>query len=128
MEDALVILVVEDDELIQSIVEETLHEGGFHPAIASSGEEALSLLPGSRFGVLVIDISFGSDRIRGWDVARRARAVSPTLPVIYITGASGHEWSNQGVPNSILLTKPFSPSQLAAAVSQLVTTASPLMA
>jgi DNA-binding response OmpR family regulator len=128
MEEALVILVVEDDENVQSILEETLQEGGFFPAIASSGEEALLLLRGNRFGVLVIDIAFGCDRIRGWDVARRARAINPALPVIYITGASGHEWAVQGVPNSILLAKPFSPPQLAAAVSQLVTTASPFTA
>ncbi len=40
MEEALLILVVEDDQSIQSIVEEALSDGGFEPAIASSGEEA----------------------------------------------------------------------------------------
>ena len=39
-----IILVVEDDQLIQSLVEETLGDGGFETAIAASGEEALSLL------------------------------------------------------------------------------------
>ena len=38
------ILVVEDDQAIQSIVEEALSDGGFDSAIASSGEEALTLL------------------------------------------------------------------------------------
>ncbi len=40
VEEALLILVVEDDQSIQSIVEEALSDGGFEPAIASSGEEA----------------------------------------------------------------------------------------
>jgi len=39
-----VILVVEDEELIQNLVEETLNDGGFEPVIATSGEEAVSLL------------------------------------------------------------------------------------
>ena len=34
MEDQLVVLVVEDDQEIQSIVEDALTEGGFEPAIA----------------------------------------------------------------------------------------------
>jgi DNA-binding response OmpR family regulator len=38
--DETLILVVEDDQTIQSIVPEALSDGGFEPAIASSGEEA----------------------------------------------------------------------------------------
>ena len=126
MDEALVILVVEDDQTIQSIVGEALSDGGFEPAIASSGEEALTLLGRSKYRVLVVDIKLGRDRIRGWDVARRARAINPDLPVVYITGANADEWATQGVPNSILLTKPFAPAQLVTAVSQLLNTGSPI--
>src|ERR1700694_3478776 len=125
LEEALIILVVEDDQSIQSIVEEALSDGGFKPTIASSGEEALTLLGGSKYRVLVIDIKLGKDRIRGWHVARRARAINPELPVVYITGADANEWAMQGVPNSILLTKPFAPAQLVTAVSQLLNTGPP---
>ena len=126
LQEALIILVVEDDQSIQSIVEEALRDGGFEPAIASSGEEALTLLGGSKYRVLVIDIKLGKDRIRGWDVARRARAINPGLPVVYITGANADEWAVQGVPNSVLLTKPFAPAQLVTAVSNLLNTGSPI--
>jgi DNA-binding response OmpR family regulator len=128
MTDLLEIMVVEDDQQIQRIVEEALSDGGFEPAIASSGEEALALLSGgegkSKYRVLVIDIKLGKDHIRGWDVARRARAVNPTLPVIYITGAGEEEWAVQGVPGSVLLAKPFAPAQLVTAVSQLLNASS----
>src|ERR1700694_5483228 len=126
LQEALIILVVEDDQSIQSIVEEALSDGGFEPAGASSGEEALPLLGESKYRVLVIDINLGKDRIRGWDVARRARAINPGLPVVYITGANADEWAVQGVPNSVLLTKPFAPAQLVTAVSQLLNTGSPI--
>jgi DNA-binding response OmpR family regulator len=118
LEVALAILVVEDDQSIQSIVAEALSDGGFEPTIASSGEEALSLLSANKYRILVIDIKLGKDRIRGWDVARRVRAINPGLPVVYITGAAAEDWAVQGVPNSILLTKP--------AVSQLLNTGSPI--
>jgi DNA-binding response OmpR family regulator len=125
MAHALEVMVVEDDQSIQSIGEEALSDGGFEPAIASSGEEALTLLSESNYRALVIDIKLGKDRIRGWDVARRARAMNPLLPVVYITGASADEWPVQGVPNSVVLTKPFAPAQLVTAVSQLLTEVPP---
>ena len=53
------------------------------------------------------------------------RAINPSLPVIYITGANGNEWAIQGVPNSIRLTKPFAPAQLIIAASTLLNAASP---
>ena len=37
-----IILVIEDDQLIQSLVEDTLRDGGFGTAIAASGEQAMT--------------------------------------------------------------------------------------
>ena len=78
------------------------------------------LLNGNKYRAIVIDIAFGRDRVRGWSVARRARAFDAALPVVYITGGSADDWAVEGVPNSILLTKPFAPAQLVTAVSQLL--------
>jgi CheY-like chemotaxis protein len=66
---------------------------------------------------LVTDIELGG-RLTGWDVAQRARELKPDLPVIYMTGNSGDEWASRGVPNSVLITKPFAPAQIVTAVSQ----------
>jgi len=44
MDETIAVLVVDDDASIQSIVEETLSDGGFDPTVASSGEEAIALL------------------------------------------------------------------------------------
>jgi CheY-like chemotaxis protein len=72
LEEALVILVVEDDRSIQSIVQEALSDCGFEPAIASSGEEALTLLSGSKYRVLVIDIkSSVKNPLSGWSRLKR---------------------------------------------------------
>jgi len=120
MNEAIAILVVDDDTSIQSIVEDALTDGGFVPTVASTGEEAASLLKANDYRAVVVDIAFGRDRVQGWSVARRARAFHPALPVIYITGGNADDWAAQGVPNSILLTKPFAPAQLVTAVSQLL--------
>jgi DNA-binding response OmpR family regulator len=119
-------MVVEDDQSIQSIVEEALSDGGFEPAIAASGEEAVTLLKGykGKYRALVTDINLVG-MMNGWEVAKRAREIDPQFPVVYMTGASADEYGSHGVPNSILLTKPFAPAQLVTAVSQLLNSGTP---
>jgi DNA-binding response OmpR family regulator len=121
-----IILVVEDDQLIQSLVEEALSEGGFNTAIVASGEDALSLLNGNtdKYCALVTDISLDG-KIEGWEVARHAREIDSEFPVIYMSGASAADWASKGVPNSLILAKPFAPAQLVTAISNLLNTATP---
>ena len=42
------------------------------------------------------------------------------MPVVYMTGTQGDDWASQGVPNSVLLTKPFAPAQLLTALANLL--------
>jgi DNA-binding response OmpR family regulator len=122
-----IILVVEDDQLIQSVVEESLIEGGFDIVIASSGENAVELLDASEgnYRALVTDINLGRGKIDGWRVARHAREIEPNFPVVYMSGKDAGDWASLGVPNSIMLAKPFAPAQLVTAVSQLLNTGTP---
>jgi DNA-binding response OmpR family regulator len=116
-----IILVVEDDESIQMLAEDALADAGFEPAIAPSGEEALTLLMGPRrkYRALVTDISLRG-KVDGWEVAQRARELDPEFPVVYVSGVSAADWPSKGVPNSIMLAKPFAPVQLVTAVSNLL--------
>lgn len=127
MEDLPVILVVEDDHLIQGVVEETLADGGFEVVIASSGENAVELLAAAdgKYRALVTDVNLGRDKMDGWEIARHAREIDPAFPVIYMSGDSAGDWSSKGVPNSVMLGKPFAPAQLVTAVSQLLNTGTP---
>ena len=102
-DDQLVVLVVEDDVPIQVVVEDALTDSGFEPAVAPSGEEAVTLLRGraSTYCALVTDISLRG-KMNGWN-----------------------PWASRGVPNSVLLTKPFAPAQLVTAVSSLLNTVRP---
>jgi DNA-binding response OmpR family regulator len=113
--------LIEDDHSIQTVVEDALSEGGFEPAIAASGEEAVTLLKGRTddYCALVTDIILRGT-MNGWEVARRAREIDPTFPVVYISGASAAQWPVQGVPDSIMLPKPFAPAQLVTAVANLL--------
>jgi DNA-binding response OmpR family regulator len=122
----LLVLVVEDEAPIQDLLREALSDGGFQAEMAQSAEEALGLFrerPG-RYRALVTDIKLGQS-LDGWELARRVREIDPIFPVVYMTGDSAGEWKSRGVPDSILLQKPFAPAQLLTAVSQLLNAGTP---
>jgi len=122
----ITILVVEDDQLVQATVEDALSDGGFESSLTASGEEAIGLLQGgkSQFRAVVTDIIL-LGKFDGWEVARTAREIDPTMPVIYMTGSHAEDWASKGVPNSIMLAKPFAPAQLVTAISNLLNTGTP---
>lgn len=106
---------------IREVLEASFEEGGFAVLLASTAEEAIKSLDtsGKEVRALVTDIDLGGD-LSGWEVARHARELKPDIPVVYMTGGEVNEWSVKGVPNSILIPKPFAPSQVLTAVAQLL--------
>jgi two-component system OmpR family response regulator len=115
------ILVVEDEPTVLMFLEEALAEGGYTVVSARSGGEALNILGDglNDFSVLVADIRIG-DGLDGWEIARCAREIIPDLPIVYVTGDSALSWSEEGVPNSLLLQKPFDRTQLEGAIETLL--------
>ena len=61
----------------------------------------------------------------GWEVAQHAREIEPDFPVVYMSGAAAADWTSKGVPNSIMLEKPFAPARLLTAVSNLLISGPP---
>jgi DNA-binding response OmpR family regulator len=123
------ILVVEDEYALQRIVQDALTDGGFETEVLSSGEEALTLFKGGikEYRALVTDVNL-KGHLSGWDVAKQIREINPACPVIYMTGAAAGQWASHGVPNSILLEKPFAPAQLVTAVAILLNAGGPSIA
>ena len=121
-----IILVVEDDYLIQSVVKEALGDGGFEVAITASGEEAVALLKGHRgkYRALVTDINL-KGTMDGFEVAQHAREIDPDFPIVYTSGAAASDWASKGVPNSIMLPKPFALAQVLTAVASLLNSGKP---
>jgi CheY-like chemotaxis protein len=71
---------------------------------------------------LVTDIRLpgGSD---GWEIARHARELKLDLPIVYTTADSAAEWPVRGVPNSVVVQKPYAAVQLLTVISTLLTAA-----
>jgi DNA-binding response OmpR family regulator len=117
---------VEDEYLLLADLEAALAAGGFACHGVCTGEEAIALfMEGSRmYTALVTDVRLGQG-VDGWEVARCIREKEPSLPVIFVTGSTPEEWASQGVPSSVLVSKPFTPARLLAALSNLLKVRSP---
>lgn len=129
MGEGVYLLLVEDEALIQIVAEEALVNGGYAVVCAHSGSEAISALDGDQnhFSGLITDIRLGIGPT-GWDVAKRAREIDPCIAVVYATGDSAADWAANGVPNSIVLQKPFAHAQLVAAITGLMNDAAQITA
>ncbi|WP_075293377.1 response regulator [Pararhizobium arenae] len=121
------LLIVEDEALIAIAVEQMVEDAGFLFETSVNGDDAIAILEDSNqsFSALVTDIRIPG-QATGWDVARRARELYPSIPVIYMTGDSTGEWTAYGVPESILLQKPFAEVQLTTGLATLLNDVRPL--
>ena len=115
------ILVVEDEPLILLDVETALQEAGFEVVTAHNAAEAIAAFDAQpdEFKGLVPDIRLGAGQ-SGWDVARHLRQANSTLPVIYVSGDSAIHWGAEGVPESVMITKPFVLPQIITALATLL--------
>lgn len=91
MSDSHRILVVDDDfatlDFLRSILE--LSEGDFEVLGVPSAEEGMLALRRANFNLLVADVRLPG--MSGLEMARKAREVSPGIPVIMITGYDSPE-------------------------------------
>lgn len=120
-ENSILIFIVEDNLMIREMLTFDLEAAGFTVGLMSSGDEAKERLSekGATYRALLTDINLEDD-VTGWEVARHARRINPELPVIYMTGNRENEWAVNGVPNSIMINKPFVSAQIIAAIAQLL--------
>lgn len=115
------ILVVDDEDMVLDMTVHALLDGGYSAVPARSGDEAQALLEDARydFAGIVTDVNLG-DNLDGWRLAQRARELKPDIPIVYTTGRSSAHWTSRGVPNSIVVDKPFSVDEIVAAVWTLL--------
>jgi DNA-binding response OmpR family regulator len=121
MSDDQSVLFVEDEDLIRELNAIELEDAGYGVVVVESGDDALEVLDGDAhpFCALVTDVNLG-EGADGWEVGKRARELDDDIPVVYMSGASAHEWNIKGVPNSVFLSKPFTAAQLIAAIGRLL--------
>lgn len=119
------VLVVDDHVVNRRAIELVLQSFGIQPTLAESGERALELLQSEVFDVMLMDVYMpGMD---GRDATRQLRAAegpNRDIPVIAVTAsATAKDWEAcHAAGMNAHVAKPIDPSQLHAALSEVLPT------
>ena len=111
------ILVIDDDDGVRAVVVQGLRDAGFQVWEAADGPSALALLAMGAPAAAVID--FMMPGMDGAEVARRARALWPSLPIVFVSGYAD-TLALDGIGGAGVLRKPFDMPTLREAVEALL--------
>jgi DNA-binding response OmpR family regulator len=123
MPETAAILLVDDEEAIQTLLTYPLQRDGYHVVQARDGEEALARFAETRFDLVVLDIML--PRVDGLEVCRRLRATS-SVPIIMLTARDDELDKVLGLELGAddYITKPFSIREFRSRVRALLRRAS----
>jgi len=116
------VLVVDDSDVIRTLISVNLEMEGFEVATAADGEEALQKVIEVEPDVMTIDVKM--PRLDGFDTVERLRADPRTrdLKVAMVTACAQEADIRRGeaVGVDAYVTKPFDPTVLVRTVRELV--------
>jgi len=112
-------LVVDDEERVRYILEETLRRVGHIVVTASSGEEALDLLRDTSFDVAVVDLNLGG-HVDGLRILESLRWRWPGTAVVILTAHGSLESALAAIREGVdaYLLKPSKPTEVRQAVQE----------
>ncbi len=110
------VLVVDDEEMVRSIVTQLLSLNDHNVDRASSGPEALEIFEAGKYDVVFTD--FGMPEMTGAELAERLHEIQDDLPIILLTGYTDTDAAVDEVND--ILSKPFKLEELEAAIQKHV--------
>jgi two-component system OmpR family response regulator len=105
------LLIVEDDELVQSLLAAYLRAENFKVSYASTGKEMLATMNSEAIDLILLDLGLPDED--GLTLTRQVRARS-NVPIVVITARKGREDRLTALELGAddYLTKPFDPEEL----------------
>jgi CheY-like chemotaxis protein len=114
------VLIVDDDEVIRSLLRLTLPDEGYDLVEAGDGEQALQI-SGARQPALVL-LDWRMPGLSGAEVLGALKQTHPDVPVIVLTAEpeANVRAQAESLGADVFISKPFSPLQLLATVEKLL--------
>ena len=114
------ILIVEDDVLLASSLQELLEQKGFQVEAVHDGEAGADYALLGIYDLLILDVMM--PKLDGYQVAREVRARHCGTPILMLTAKSQLEDHIQGLNAGAdyYLTKPFDTRELLACINALL--------
>ena len=118
------VLLVEDEEMVRALARGALEERGYAVLEAHDGEEALQISKRHEGAIHVLVTDVVMPKMSGRELAERLKAQRPGIEVIYISGYTDEAITHHGIlePGMNFIQKPFSPTDLAAKVREVLDT------
>ena len=113
------ILVVEDDRVVGQYIRRGLEESQYHADLVDDGLEALRLISGGSYDIVVLDLRLPG--MGGLEVLRTIRDRGNTTPILVLTAqdAVGHKVEALRAGADDYVTKPFAFEEVLARVEAL---------
>lgn len=114
------VLIVDDDEAVQSVLFKVISSNGIDARIVSSGEEALEVTRRYHFDLILLDINMRG--IDGFEVVQALRKRGVKTPIIIVSGRKEDYDTLYGLDIGAddYITKPFNPIVLGAKVKAMI--------
>ena len=114
------VLIVDDDEAVQTMLYKVIRSNGLEARTASSGEQALELAKHDHFDLILLDVNLGG--MDGFQVVQQLRSRSIRTPIILVSGRQEDYDTLYGLDIGAddYVTKPFNPIVLGAKVKALI--------
>lgn len=114
------VLIVDDDEAVQTMLYKVIRSNSLEAHIASSGEQALQMVKAKQYDLILLDVNMrGMD---GFEVVRTLRGQGVKIPIIIVSGRQEDYDTLYGLDIGAddYVTKPFNPVVLGAKVKALI--------
>ncbi len=113
------LLIVEDDELVQSLLAAYMQNEGFKVSLAANGKEMLACIDSESIDLILLDLGLPDED--GLVLARQVRARS-SLPIIVLTARKEQKdrLAALEIGADDYLTKPFDPEELVLRVRNML--------
>ena len=114
------VLLVEDEQTLAMIIEDTLTDQGFEIIVGSNGNEGLKLFYDTRPDILVADVMM--PELDGFEMVNKIRQTNKTTPILFLTARSAIKDIVEGfeLGANDYLKKPFNIQELIVRIKALV--------
>ena len=112
------VLIVDDEESVRYVLGAELTQLGYEPVLATGGEEAIKMLAGHHFDVVMLDARMPG--MSGLDVLERVRSSHPDTPFIMLSALVDADVASEALKFGAddYLTKPWNVEELAARINK----------
>ncbi|MBM7558589.1 response regulator [Marinitoga litoralis] len=114
------ILVVDDDNIIRTVLKKVLESEKFDVDVAEGGTKAIEMIKDTEYDVILLDIIM--EDLDGIEVLRKAKKLSPLTTVIMMTAYSSPDYVLHALTLGAtdFVEKPFEPENMIKLVKENV--------